>query len=124
MRTTLNTDWLFHLGDEPGADFMGWDDRAWRRVTLPHDWSVEQPFDRAHASGTGYLPGGTAWYRKHFTLPEGWGTEETPHTVYAFDDVAGDRHTVALTAFDALHDAVIIDGSAVFYLIRGGFSLQ
>ena len=70
MRTLLNTDWLFHLGDEPGADFMGWDDHAWRQVTLPHDWSVEHPFDRAHASGTGYLPGGTAWYRKHFMLPE------------------------------------------------------
>ena len=66
----LNLDWRFHLGDEVGADFMGWDDSAWRVVTLPHDWSVEHPFDRAHASGTGYLPGGTAWYRKHFTLPE------------------------------------------------------
>ena len=70
MRTNLNTDWRFHLGDEPGADFMGWDDRAWRSVTLPHDWSVEHPFDRTHASGTGYLPGGIAWYRKRFTLPE------------------------------------------------------
>ncbi|MCH5287502.1 MAG: DUF4982 domain-containing protein [Christensenellaceae bacterium] len=67
---SLNTDWRFHLGDEPGADLMGWDDRAWRQVTLPHDWSVEHPFDRSNASGTGYLPGGTAWYRKHFTLPE------------------------------------------------------
>lgn len=66
----LNRDWLFHLGDEPGADYMGWDDRAWQRVTLPHDWSVEHPFDRRHSSGTGYLPGGTAWYRKHFILPE------------------------------------------------------
>ena len=68
--TNLNRDWLFHLGDEPGADYMGWDDRAWQRVTLPHDWSVAFPFDRKHSSGTGYLPGGTAWYRKHFTLPE------------------------------------------------------
>ena len=66
----LNLDWRFHLGDEPGADYMGYDDSAWREVTLPHDWSVEHPFDRRHASGTGYLPGGTAWYRKHFTLPE------------------------------------------------------
>ena len=66
----LNRGWLFHLGDEPGADYMGWDDRAWRRVTLPHDWSVEHPFDRKHSSGTGYLPGGTAWYRKHFNLPD------------------------------------------------------
>ncbi|MGN1368529.1 MAG: sugar-binding domain-containing protein [Aristaeellaceae bacterium] len=65
----LNREWRFHLGDEPAADFMGYDDSAWRVVTLPHDWSVEHPFDRSNASGTGYLPGGTAWYRKHFTLP-------------------------------------------------------
>ena len=74
-KINLNLDWRFHLGDEPlGApmfspDFMGYDDSAWRVVTLPHDWSVEHPFDRSNASGTGYLPGGTAWYRKHFELP-------------------------------------------------------
>ena len=75
-KINLNLDWRFHLGDELlGApmfspDFMGYNDSAWRVVTLPHDWSVEHPFDRANASGTGYLPGGTAWYRKHFELPE------------------------------------------------------
>ena len=75
-KINLNRDWRFHLGDELlGApqfspDFMGYDDSAWRVVTLPHDWSVEHPFDRSNASGTGYLPGGTAWYRKHFELPE------------------------------------------------------
>ncbi len=69
-KINLNRDWRFHLGDEPAADFMGYDDNAWRVVTLPHDWSVAHPFDRKHASGTGYLPGGTAWYRKHFILPE------------------------------------------------------
>ena len=69
-RQKLNLDWLFHLGDVADGGFMGYDDRAWRRVTLPHDWAVEHPFDPAHASGTGYLPGGTAWYRKHFELPE------------------------------------------------------
>lgn len=68
--TTLNNCWKFHLGDVPDADYMGYDDNAWRDVTIPHDWSVEQPFDKSNASGTGYLPGGTAWYRKHFTLPE------------------------------------------------------
>ena len=72
----LNRDWKFHLGDmlmgAPGMspDFMGMNDTAWRTVTLPHDWSVEHPFDPSNASGTGYLPGGTAWYRKHFELPE------------------------------------------------------
>ncbi|MBR3106721.1 MAG: DUF4982 domain-containing protein [Clostridia bacterium] len=70
IQTRLNTDWRFHLGDAADADFMGFDDRAWRTVTLPHDWAVEHPFDPSHASGTGYLPGGTAWYRKHFELDE------------------------------------------------------
>ena len=67
----LNKEWKFHLGDAVGADYMGYSDGAWRNVTLPHDWSVEHIFDSANGSGTGYLPGGTAWYRKHFELPEG-----------------------------------------------------
>ena len=65
---SLNLDWRFHLGDIADAGYMAYDDRAWRTVTVPHDWAVEHPFDQAHASGTGYLPGGTAWYRKHFQL--------------------------------------------------------
>lgn len=68
--TTINKNWKFYLGDEPNADYMGFDDSGWRTVTLPHDWSVEHPFDKFNASGTGYLPGGTAWYRKHFILPD------------------------------------------------------
>lgn len=66
----INNDWKFFLGDEPDADYMGFDDNAWQAVTIPHDWSVEHPFDKSNASGTGYVCGGTAWYRKHFTLPD------------------------------------------------------
>ena len=66
----LDRNWRFHLGDVPDAGFMMYDDSAWRRVTLPHDWAVEHPFDQAHSSGTGYLPGGTGWYRKSFRLTE------------------------------------------------------
>ncbi len=66
----INSDWKFHPGDTVGADYMGYDDSAWRGVTLPHDWSVEHIFDKSNASGTGYLPGGTAWYRKHLILPD------------------------------------------------------
>ena len=73
-RQKMNLDWLFHLGDVADGGFMGFDDRGWRHVTLPHDWAVEHPFDPACASGTGYLPGGTAWYRKHFELPHDVGT--------------------------------------------------
>ncbi|WP_337100620.1 glycoside hydrolase family 2 TIM barrel-domain containing protein [Paenibacillus sp. YIM B09110] len=66
----MNLDWMFHRGDEPGAWYKGFDDASWRNVTLPHDWSVEEPFSEEHSSGTGYLPGGIGWYRKRFDLPQ------------------------------------------------------
>lgn len=57
------------------------------------------------------------------SLPQGWTVEEAPHTTYTFYDVSGAVHTVAFADFDALHDAVLMDGEAVFYLIKGGFTL-
>lgn len=56
-------------------------------------------------------------------LPEEWSSDEPPHTTYTFHDISGDTHTVAFTTFDALHDAVLIDGEAAFYLIKGGYGL-
>ena len=68
--TILREGWKFHLGDEENAYYKGHDDSGWQNVTLPHDWSVEHPFDRSYSSGTGYLRGGMGWYRLRFTLPE------------------------------------------------------
>jgi len=68
--TLLKKGWKFHLGDEDYAWYKGHDDRGWQDVTLPHDWSVGQPFDRRYSSGTGYLCGGVGWYRLRFCLPE------------------------------------------------------
>ena len=53
-------------------------------------------------------------------LPSGWTQTEPSHTEFIFDTVTGTRHTIALTPFDALHDAVLCDGGALFYLIQGG----
>ena len=57
-------------------------------------------------------------------LPDGWEAAGAPHTIYTFVDRSGEAHTVALTDFDALHDAVLMDGEAAFYLIKGGFGLD
>lgn len=65
----INLNWKFHRGDEPRAWYKGFNDSNWRQVTLPHDWSVEEPFSEEHSSGTGYLPGGIGWYRKAITFP-------------------------------------------------------
>ncbi len=73
MNTTkieLKENWRFHLGECEEAWYKGYDDNGWRTVTVPHDWSVEAPFSRAYSSGTGYLQGGTGWYRVRFRLPE------------------------------------------------------
>jgi len=64
--------WSFHLGEAPGAETPGFDDSKWRVLDVPHDWSIEQPYDPKMPGGgsVGYLPGGIGWYRKAFTLPE------------------------------------------------------
>src|SRR4051812_15617888 len=48
-----------------------YDDSTWRRVAVPHDWSIEQTPTTANGttSGTGFFPGGLGWYRIAFTLP-------------------------------------------------------
>lgn len=68
----LRENWRFHLGECEEAWYEGYDDSGWRTVTVPHDWSVEAPFSRAYSSGTGYLQGGTGWYRTYFRLPEAY----------------------------------------------------
>ncbi len=61
-------------GDGPAAP--NFDDRAWRKLDLPHDWAVEQPFDgRASYShgfkaiGRNFPDASVGWYRKKFTVP-------------------------------------------------------
>lgn len=39
------TSWKFHFGDVPGAVQIGFDDSGWKRVRVPHDWAIDQPFD-------------------------------------------------------------------------------
>lgn len=70
--TDFNEGWTFHLGDVSGAEKKDFDDGSWRRLTLPHDWSIEQDFTHSVSSEIGHLPGGTGWYRKAFTLPESY----------------------------------------------------
>ncbi|HWR49708.1 MAG TPA: beta-galactosidase GalB [Bryobacteraceae bacterium] len=69
-RTSFNEGWRFHNGDAAGAEQPGFDDGAWRALSVPHDWAIEGPFDRKHNPHAGALPHyGTGWYRKQFTVP-------------------------------------------------------
>lgn len=68
----FNDNWKFSLGDKPGAAQVSYADKDWRVLDLPHDWSVEGNFSKAHPAtfGGGALPGGIGWYRKDFVIPE------------------------------------------------------
>lgn len=73
QRLSMDPSWRFSLGDPAGAERPDFDDHGWRRVDLPHDWSIEGiPTKDAPAGGRGgYLPTGIGWYRKAFRMPAG-----------------------------------------------------
>ena len=63
------------FGDGPAA--AGFDDRAWRKLDLPHDWAVEQSFSEkasfSHGfktAGKGFSEKSIGWYRKKISIPE------------------------------------------------------
>ena len=89
----FDDNWLFSRGDAAGAHEVAFDASAWRKVILPHDWSIEDlptqsatngeeaiwqdcdcpetvgPFSRMKSEGeasTGWVVGGIGWYRKKF----------------------------------------------------------
>lgn len=68
----FNFGWRFALGDNPERALPEFDDSGWRELHLPHDWSIEGDFskDNPATPNGGALPGGTGWYRKHFTTPD------------------------------------------------------
>ncbi len=68
-RISFNADWRFAKGDHAAGD-AGFDDAAWRKLDLPHDWGIEGPFKQEYPGETGKLPWwGVGWYRKSFDVP-------------------------------------------------------
>ena len=71
-RSNFDAAWSFTLGDPEGAEKPGFDSSEWRKLDVPHDWSVEGRFEADHPTGApgGYLPAGIGWYRKAFELSD------------------------------------------------------
>jgi beta-galactosidase len=89
--SVFDSDWKFFRGKVDGAEKPDFNDKTWRNIDLPHDWSIEDlsvpdnplssagkshitsgPFDSEAICGnsSGFTIGGTGWYRKHFRLPK------------------------------------------------------
>ncbi|WP_242096291.1 beta-galactosidase GalA [Sphingomonas sp. CROZ-RG-20F-R02-07] len=87
-RVLLDHGWRFHAGDivppppathdatynsvkagaAQGAAAIGYDDRGWEAVTLPHDWASFQPVVETANVSQGYRPRGIGWYRRTLRL--------------------------------------------------------
>lgn len=93
----FENNWKFYKGDVAGAEGNAFNDDSWRNVDLPHDWSIEKlpdqktgevvgPFSKSSIgnTATGYTIGGTAWYRKNFTMKAG---EPYTQSIINFDGV-------------------------------------
>ena len=78
----LDNDWRFHRGEVPEAVLASFDDSAWRRVDVPHDYVVEESFTEKNPESRAgapvrqdwfwyhaFLPTHPAVYRRTFTLP-------------------------------------------------------
>jgi len=73
---SLSQGWLFSAGENKDAENPAIDDRGWRQVVVPHDWSImdkpdgSPPFEPEMIAGqdSGYLAGGIGWYRRRLTL--------------------------------------------------------
>ena len=78
-RTLFDADWFFHLGDVDDAHAQAFDDARWRRLDLPHDWSIEGAIDEGNPAGArgGFFPGGVGWYRRAFDAPAAWADRKT-----------------------------------------------
>jgi len=135
----MDFEWLFHRGDidtsvipdkantykyskaERGRGPAGvkFDDSAWEKIELPHDYVVLQYPEQQYNNAQGYFLYEKAWYRRHFKLEPG---DENRRLVLKFDGVAKyctiwvngrllKRNFCGYTSFEVdITDAVLFDG--------------
>ena len=68
----FNFGWRFQAGDLKDAYSVNYDDSSWRVLDLPHDFQIEQPWDKGAGGARGFKAMGTGWYRKTFKADPEW----------------------------------------------------
>lgn len=108
--SNFNNNWVFNLGDVSNGQAVALDASKWRKLNLPHDWSIEGEFSKDNPATPegGALPGGIGWYRKTFTLP------------------AADKGKMFYIAFDGVYQKsdVWINGHHLGFRPNGYISFQ
>lgn len=70
QKQKFNDNWTFRLDTSNSLNDRTIWQQVPRKINLPHDWSIEQPFDKYSPSGNrgASLRGGLGIYEKHFTI--------------------------------------------------------
>jgi beta-galactosidase len=68
----IDFDWYFHLGEIADGQQINLNHSAWRKLDLPHDWSIEGNYAKENGGQMGFLPGGTGWYHKVIQWDKSW----------------------------------------------------
>jgi hypothetical protein len=60
LQISMDQGWLFSLENPTNAESPVLNNSAWRKLDVPHDWSIDGPFDEKNPSGGegGFLPTG------------------------------------------------------------------
>ncbi|NLR93408.1 glycoside hydrolase family 2 TIM barrel-domain containing protein [Flammeovirga agarivorans] len=69
QKVSFNKDWLFTLNDSVEYTLSTYSTEHWRKVNLPHDFSIEQDFEKDNEGCTAFSSGGIGWYSKRFKSP-------------------------------------------------------
>jgi beta-galactosidase len=74
VKQNIDFNWYFHPGDIPNGHSNNVSYSSWRKLDIPHDWSIEGSYDE-NAPGknrVGFLPTGIGWYKKEIEWNDSW----------------------------------------------------
>ena len=72
LNELFNFGWKFNLGDIKDAEKVQFDDASWKTLDLPHDFQINQPWDKTASQARGFKNMEIGWYRKNFKANPDW----------------------------------------------------
>ncbi len=102
----FDLNWKFTLENNQLAYQVDFNDRSWRNIDLPHDWSLDADLLKLSSENPGDSI--SCWYRKHFIIPENWNSKNIQ------------------IDFEGLNDnyKIYVNGIPVDGAVEGGTSFQ
>ena len=77
IKINIDKNWRFINRDFPAEEETHQVNQLpWQTVDLPHEWSIEGPYDRENNTTQGFMPMEIGWYRKGLRFPESYADKK------------------------------------------------